>query len=286
LADELLEHRPDDEALLVFLTRQYLQERKTHHRAEHIFKKSLAKGGPMVPQIVSLCLERLLRGERRDDFAVWTYVRAFAHGQAENSPIRKQLYEAQKFYHLLGRQDSLAEAVREIAATFTENEIADWAMEQRAEQAKTLHFRIARVVFHVQQKLLAIFSWLREQRRWAYAMAGVMFVLGLGYLLISDDNSQTATVSNPAPTEIEDSTAVYFTLQVSATRNASNAQREAEQLRNRGLEVHVLTPQTSRGWHRVRVGKYRSRHTAQLAADSLKTLGIIHDYFIANFEKQ
>jgi hypothetical protein len=51
------------------------------------------------------------------------------------------------------------------------------------------------------------------------------------------------------------------------------------------LEAYVLKVQTSKGWHRLWVGKYRSKSVAQYAVDSLKIIGMVRDYFITNYEK-
>jgi hypothetical protein len=285
LAEELLEHQPDDD-LLAFLARHYLQERKTHYRAEHIYTQYLAGDGPMAPEILALCRDKFLRLQRQDDFAVWTFVRACEYGDNENSSIRRMLYQAQQEYQRLRRRDALTNAVTTIVSTFTEDEIAEWRVEQQAEQTKKLQFRVARVFFHLQQWLLEIYSRLRERRKLAYVVASGILVLVAVYLVVTSGNFNTQKVSAVETEPAEDPNAVYFALQVAALRKASAAQREAERLQQHGLEAHVLEPETSRGWHRVRVGKYRSRRAAQAAADSLKAVGIIRDYFVANYEKR
>ncbi|MDZ7290552.1 MAG: SPOR domain-containing protein [candidate division KSB1 bacterium] len=284
LAEELLERQPDDNDLLVFLTRQYLTERRTHYRAEHFYAQHLAKGGPLVPEILSLCLDRLVRLQRRDDFAVWCYVRAFQQGEDKNPAVRKLLHETQQKFQSMGRHDALANMVTTIVADFTPKEIAGWTVEQRAAPKKTLRFRVARIFFYLQQQLVELYSRLREHRKWVYLVAGSAIVLGIGYIALSGGHAKVQ--KEITPVAAEDSTTVFFALQVGALRNANTALREAEQLRSRGLEVHVLKPQSSRGWHRIRVGKYRSRQAAQVAADSLKAAGIVRDYFITEYEKQ
>ncbi len=283
LAEELLDRQPDDSDLLNFLTRQYLKERQTHFRAEPIFAKYLARNGPMVPEIVALCLARLLKLRRQDDFAVWCYVRAFQHGEEKASTLRQMLYLAQQRFQQMGRHDALAKAVTSIAIEFTPEEIASWAVERQQKHAKSWRFRAARLRFYLQQKLLEIYSRLRERRKLVYMIAGAVIVLGAGYLaLFGGGKSQTS--SQVASATAEDSTTVYYALQVSALRNAKIAESEAEKLRRRGLEVHVIAPGPSQRLHRIRVGKYRSKQAAQMAADSLKTAGIVRDYFVTEYE--
>lgn len=284
LAEELLDRQPDDSDLLNFLTRQYLKERQTHFRAEPIFGKYLAHNGPMVPEIVALCRDRLLGLRRQDDFALWCYVRAFQHGEEKNSALRQLLYLAHQRFQQLGRHDALAKAVTSIATEFAPEEIAGWSIERQENQARSLRFRAARVLFYLQQKLLALYSRLREQRQWVYMIAGAIVVLGLGYLTLFG-GGKSKTPGQVAPAAAEDSTMVYYAVQVSALRSAKIAESEADKLRRHGLEVHVIAPGPSQRLHRIRVGKYRSKQAAQMAADSLKVAGIVRDYFVTEYEK-
>jgi hypothetical protein len=285
LAEELLERQPDDNDLLVFLTRQYLRERQTHYRAELMYAKSLAGSGTLTPEILSQCLNRLVRLQRRDDFAAWCYVRAFQTGEQQNPAIRRLLYEIRRAYQRLGRRDALAHVITTIVADFKAEEIASWMVEQQEKRARPWRFRVERFFFHLQQWLLGLYSRLRERRKWTYAAIGAVIVLGVGYLALFRGETQNRVAATPAAAT-EDSTTVYFALQVGALRSVKIAEDEATKFRRRGLEVHVLKPGPSQRLHRIRVGKYRSKQAAQMAADSLKAAGLVRDYFIANYEKK
>jgi hypothetical protein len=287
LVDELLEREPDDGDLLEFMTRQYLRERQTHFRAEHIFSQYLSRNGTLVPEIVSMCLDRLLSrqaGRRQDEFAIWCYLRAFQHGEEKNSVLRQLLHEIHQRFQRSGRHDTLANAVTAIATEFTPEEIAGWAIARQEKQTHSLRFRAARIFFHLQQKILKLYSRLRERRAVVYGIAGAVLVLSVSYFIFFDKRAKIETQAISAPPE--DSTRVYYALQIGAMRSIKTAEREAEQWRRRGLEVHVLKPEPSQRLHRLRIGKYRSKQAAQIAADSLKAVGIVRDCFIAEYEKQ
>jgi SPOR domain len=287
LAEELLEHQPDDNDLLVFLTRQYLRERQTHYRAEHIYTKSLSGSGTLTPEILSLCLNRLVRLQRRDDFAAWSYVRAFQTGEGQNSVIRRLLYEIHRSHQRRGRSDALAHVITTIVADFAPEEMESWVVEQQEKRGRSWRFRLQRIFFHLQQWLLELYSRLRERRKLAYAALGAVIVLGAGYFALFRGQAQNRVEATPvATTAVEDSTTAYFTLQVGALRSVKIAEGEAAKFRRRGLEVHVLKPGPSQSLHRIRVGKYRSKQAAQMAADSLKAAGLVRDYFIANYEEK
>ncbi len=282
LAEELLERQPDDHDLLAFLTQQYLQERRTHLRAEHIYGKYLARNGPLASEIVSLCLSRMLNSSRLDEFAIWCYIRAFQNGEANNALLRRLLHEKQQQIQRAGRHDALARAVAAITADFTPAEIASWTMQRQERQTQSLRFRLARIFFHGQQQMLELYSRLHAQRKIVFAVAGIVVLIGAGYMALSDGRDKKA---NAVIAPREDTTKVFYALQVSALRGAQVAQREADKLRRRGLEVNVLKPEPSQRLYRLRVGKYRSKQAAQTAADSLKAVGIVRDCFITEYEK-
>jgi hypothetical protein len=137
----------------------------------------------------------------------------------------------------------------------------------------------------LQQWLLGLYSRLRERRKWGYVAIGAVIVLSVGYLALFRGQTQNRVEATPAAAA-EDSTTVYFALQVGALRSVKVAEGEAAKFRRRGLEVHVLKPGPSQRLHRIRVGKYRSKPAAQMAADSLKAVGLVRDYFIANYEEK
>lgn len=284
LAEELLERQPDDHDLLTFLTRQYLQERRTHLRAEHVYSKYLARNGPLAPEIISLALPALLNSRRQDEFATWCYIRALQNGEENNAPLRQLLYEKQQNLQRAGRHDALARAVATIAADFTPAEISNWTLQRQEQQAQSLRFRVARISFHLQQQLLELYARLQAQRKIVFAVAGIIILLGAGYMALSGGRGKTSNAVPASPPE--DTTRVFYALQVSALRGVQTAQREADKLRRRGLEVNVLKPEPSQRLYRLRVGKYRSKQAAQTAGDSLKTVGIVRDCFITEYEKQ
>ena len=283
LAEELLEKQPDDHDLLTFLTQKYLQERRTHLRAEHIYGKYLAHNGPLAKEIISLCLPPLLKARRQDEFASWCYLRAFQNGEANNAALRQLLYEKQQKLQRAGRHDALVRAVTTITADFTPAEISSWTTQRQEQRTQSWRFRLERIFFHGQQQLLELYSRLRAQRKIVFAAAGVVILLGLGYMSLSGERGKTAKTAIVPP---EDTTKVFYALQVSALRGAQVAQREAEKFRRRGLEVNALKPEPSQRLYRLRVGKYRSKPAAQMAADSLKSAGLVRDYFVTEYEKQ
>jgi hypothetical protein len=67
-------------------------------------------------------------------------------------------------------------------------------------------------------------------------------------------------------------------IQVGAFSNVDNAVRLAEKLQDRGLETYHFRDHS--GLFKVRIGNYRTRGTARLKAENLKTAGIIDEYYL------
>jgi transcriptional regulator of acetoin/glycerol metabolism len=93
LAEELLDHRPQDETLAAFFVEHFLKEKKTHYRAEYFYAKYLAKDGPLTEEILALCLSKILQHPRRDDFSGWCLVRAFDRQSPRDSRVRQAVHD-------------------------------------------------------------------------------------------------------------------------------------------------------------------------------------------------
>ena len=69
-----------------------------------------------------------------------------------------------------------------------------------------------------------------------------------------------------------------YTIQVGAFAKQDNAVRFTRKLQTHGLNAyHFRSPS---GLYKVRIGNYRTKDTARRNAESLKTAGIIDEYFL------
>ncbi len=282
LAEELLDHRPEDETLTSFFVEQFLQQKKTHYRAEYFYAKYLAKGGPLTDEILALCLPKVLQHPRRDDFAGWCLVRAFDHaGQRER--VRRALYALHQIFQQARRRDALAHHIAGCAGQISSEEKTGWQVVPEKVEKKTAQQWARYWRFQARQWWWDGLSLLRPHQRSLALGFMVVFLLGMIYLTrsfsLSPQSQLTATPSATAP-----DTTQYFSLQVVALKDKRSTDAAVTLLQRRRLEVYVLEPRSSRGWYRVRVGKYPSTRRARLAADSLKAAGLIEDYFVTNFE--
>ena len=103
------------------------------------------------------------------------------------------------------------------------------------------------------------------------ALAILLITLGCGSgTRVSQDTAQT-----PLP---ESLAAIGHTIQAGAFASMDNAVRLAKKLQTRGLDAYHFRNQS--GLYTVRVGNYRTSATARRKAESLKTAGIIDQYYL------
>lgn len=295
LAEELLEQHPEDEQLLEFLVRKLVNGKARHYRAEYFYGRYLTHSGEHTPAIISLCLENLLAKQRRDDFALWVYVRAVEAGHSENVNVRRLLFVAHQRNQEIERQDRLAMTVSKIAGSFSAEEFAATKSVQ-VERPTPFYViwqrRLADGLFVAKKMFLEYYSSARplikefyaRHRRYVLVGAGALaLIVGFGIIFA---NRPTTKAPAQEVVDTDDNAAGYFALQVGAWKKARSAEQEKERLQHAGLRVRILTPRSSAGWYRIHVGKYPTRRAAQAAADSLKRVGVIEDYFIAGYERR
>jgi len=282
LAEELLDHDPEDEALATFFVQHFLAEKKAHFRAEYFYSRYLAKGGPLSDEILTLCLPKVLAHRRTDDFAGWCYVRAFDQARPEQPQVRQALHGLWEDYRNQQRHDALSKQVALCAARLTAREKASWEAPQAQaprKDAKPLWERWAYVARQVARESLAF---LLAQKK-LVLLGGTGLAVLLSLLLFWPEG---ATTNKPTAntTIAQPDTLHYYSLQVGALKTKRSAEAAVHALQRRKLEAYVLEPQSPRGWFRIRVGKYPSASTARTAADSLKAVGLIEDFFVTNYE--
>jgi hypothetical protein len=283
LAEELVDYDPEDETLPAFFVQHFLAEKKTHYRAEYFYSRYLAKGGPLSEDILALCLPKVLAHARKDDFAAWCYVRAFDQARPEHAQVREALYRVWEEYRKLQRRDALSKQAALCASRLSAQEMAEWRAPQTiVRPRKTARQFWERRLYLGRQALWDLITFLRGQKK-LLLLGGAGLAVLLSLLLFWPKGSRTNNSKAAAPTALPDTTH-YFSLQVGALKTKRSAEARVNALQRRKLAAYVLEPQSSRGWYRIRVGKYPNAARARIAADSLKALGLIEDFFVTNYE--
>lgn len=96
--------------------------------------------------------------------------------------------------------------------------------------------------------------------------------------------AKTAPRAMPTPLQTpsgEEWADAGWTVQVTATTDAANAEAIATRLRSRGYDAYTLkAPNRGQVWYRVRVGRYASRAEAQEMESRLKTVESLSGAFV------
>ena len=282
ITEELLDHQPNDLTLINYFVERFLKERRTHFRAEYFYQLHLKHEGTFVQSILYLNLDRIIEKNRNDEFAAWAYVRAFQSNIEEFTRVKKNLYLLHDSYSTQQRQDSLAQAVAKCVAAFKPEEIKFWQIERAKTQQTSFRFRIEQWFYFIQQVYWEAISYVRENYIRVISIASIFALIFILYLATPAELLRTEHKQEHQFIPID--THHYFSLQVGAVKNKKGADRLLQVMRKKGLDVYSLDPEKRRGWYRIKAGKYKTVEEARLAADSLKNVGVIRDFFISNYE--
>ena len=77
-----------------------------------------------------------------------------------------------------------------------------------------------------------------------------------------------------------------FTIQVAAYLRPEDAQIYLKRLKEQGLDAYLTKRQgTKKTYYQVRVSHFKDKESAKAYGTSLKTQGLIDDFFVANYER-
>jgi cell division septation protein DedD len=84
----------------------------------------------------------------------------------------------------------------------------------------------------------------------------------------------------PPPVEAQDP----FTLQVAAYLSLDYAKRYVADLKKQGLDAYWSTAVSGqKKWYQVRISHFATKEEALQLGESLKTKGLIDDFYVANY---
>ncbi|MBZ0264486.1 SPOR domain-containing protein, partial [bacterium] len=112
-------------------------------------------------------------------------------------------------------------------------------------------------------------------------VTAVFCLIILLLLILPNKDSGTHNLSKPGTITSE----MPFTIQVAAYREENRAISHMNDLRVKGIDSYIVYPSgEGNRWYRVRFGNYASATLATQQADSLKSRGLISDFFVSRFE--
>ncbi len=164
----------------------------------------------------------------------------------------------------------------EFETTVSEASFGDFSTSEVPQSAEIMVMRrdIWSVLHRIKFKFIIIF-------------ALVLLIIAGSYVIFSQMEQRTKVTKTPLgmyrPGRV--SSQQPYTVQVAAHSSLERAIEHIKILRRKGVNVYLVQPQegTSK-WFRVRFGEFNSPSEAKLTADSLKTHGIIQEFFVTQFE--
>jgi len=139
------------------------------------------------------------------------------------------------------------------------------------------------------QQARSLVRWAMQSRKSRRVLTGMLLagltaaVIALvintvGHLVKSE--TPVAQKIEKAPEAITDP----FTLQVAAYLKPGYAKTFVEKLKKQGLDAYWREAiSANKKWYQVRISHFRDKKSARDFGESLKTKGIIDDYYVANF---
>jgi hypothetical protein len=113
--------------------------------------------------------------------------------------------------------------------------------------------------------------------------AGILFfVVNIGLLLMQNHRAPDPPQSAPKEAVAKSNP---FTLQVAAYLHRGDAEQYIQKLKQQNLNAYLTEAQGhSKKWYQVRISHFADSAEAKKYGESLKSKGLINDYYVANYE--
>ena len=299
-------HKPIQQLIMQF----YLANGRIDFDAQQTYRRVWKEQQPLEKSLLH-ALARLLRRESViNPWALQVYLKAYQTGEADaidgivaglrllpfGEESRKDIVTAQQ---LVAGLDP--EKVRGLAARFKPLEIEPT---RKAPKRISRHWTpLGPAVFKAAGAFInAVLTWSQNlftvSQRWCgylkrrhvlYAFLGIGGAVGVA-LLITLSGRRSPESPKPEPPIVEtvpEKPVVFdpFTIQVAAYLKSQDAQRFVDQLTQQKLDAYwTKATSANRTWYQVKVSHFPTREAAQSYGQSLKSKGLIDDFYVANYE--
>jgi hypothetical protein len=305
--------QPNNRAIQSTLARYYLMLERTDFPALQTYRRALTADQQVPPEFLKNLANLFLRERRADDWALEIYLEAIGENRHQPEILRGiaacvrwiSLTEhnkplLQRAYTYLDGMD-LAE-IKKMSAGFKPPvpPSGQRLIQRPTPKRQTFLQTTAAVLQTFYEDLTALPLWIFQQARslvrWAMQSRNSRRVL-TGMLLAGLTAAVIALVINTVGHLVKSETPVAqkiekapeaitdpFTLQVAAYLKPGYAKTYVEKLKKQGLDAYWREAiSANKKWYQVRVSHFPDKNSARDFGESLKTKGIIDDYYIANF---
>ena len=302
---------PQDLAVQRMLARIYLDERRSDFAALECYRLLLGDEKFIDGDLLGGMADLFLSQSRADTLALRAYLAQMKNG-SEDARLLPAIAACCSVIHpnpdnltLLDRADVLLGDIdpdqrSQMAEAF--NPRMTTLRMTRPSQRRRINWRAigagSQAIWHVAghlfsalaratRRLRAVFSSRSAKSTLKWAAMG-LFMVGVGWLLVNTA-SHLAVGIKPAETKTQPMAAPItdpFTLQVAAYLKESDAQRYVNQLKKKGQDAYwTRASGGGKAWYQVRISHFKTKAEARAVGESLKTSGLIGDYYVANYKR-
>jgi hypothetical protein len=301
--------QPQNLTVQSVLARYYLMLERTDFPALQTYRRVLTSDQPLPTDFRKNLADLFLRERRADEWALAIYLKAIEVSD-QRPEILKGIAACVRWISLSERNKPLLQQAYTYLEGIDAAEIkqmstgfkppvppADLQAVQRPKKRRASFLQTAGAVLQTfYEDVAALPPWIfrrmrsvlqsRKSRRvfGGVLLAGVtaavvvLVINTVGHLVKSE--TPVAPKIEKAPEKVTDP----FTLQVAAYLKPGYAKNFVENLKKQGLDAYWREAiSANKKWYQVRISHFPDKKAARDFGESLKTKGIIDDYFVANF---
>lgn len=307
--------QPTNRNIQSALARYYLVLERTDFPALQTYRRVLKADEHVPIEFVDSLAQIFLRERRADEWALEIYLKAI-EGEGDRSELLKGIAACARWISATQRNKPLLQNaynllegidpadIRRMSAGFkppvppsrrpvVRREVPrrSSVLQTAGEVLRTFYEDITAVPLWIIRQILSLSQLIMHSKKARRVFSGMLLAglsAGVIVLVINTVGHLTKTeklvgeTTKPVPTVIMDP----FTLQVAAYLKPEYAKKYVAQLKKKGLNAYWTEKISgNKKWYQVRVSHFADKKSARTYGESLKTRGLIEDYYIANTKR-
>jgi hypothetical protein len=313
LASRIGSALPQNNYIQSVLARFYLLMERTDFPALQAYRRVFEGDDPLSAEFVNELARVLVKEKRVDEWALEVYLRALEHNGEQTGCLRG-LAACVNWIPESERNRQLLRTAHQHLAGIDESALKNMCIgfsppvppppDKRPESRAGISLRAipAAVIRALYLYPASIVRWIAGQVRYAVGLVqhskkarristGIILavlVMGIGGLVINTVG-HLAVTEKAADKKSEPASEVItapFTLQVGAYLKHEHAKRFVEQLKKQGLDAYwTEAVRGPKKWYQVRLSHFADKKSARDYGETLKSKGVIEDYYVANYRR-
>jgi hypothetical protein len=313
LASRIGSAQPENNYIQSTLARFYLLLERADFPALQAYRRVFEGDDPVSAGFVDELARVFVKEKRVDEWALDVYLQALDHN-GDQAGYLKGLAACVQLISETERNKHLLHAAHQHLADIDESVLEKMRMgfkppialqpETRpktrpgikpgailAAAIRALYLFPSSIIHWITGRMRYAIGLVQHSRKTRRILTGIVLaglVLGIGGLVVNTVGHLVVTErtgdkkSEPATAVITDP----FTLQVAAYLKHEHAKRFVEQLKKHGLDAYwTEAVRGPKRWYQVRLSHFADKKSARDYGETLKSKGIIDDYYVANYRK-